>query len=227
MFGSWIDHQGFKSDIVLVTGAQMKEHKFHHTNLFAATNIPSLPLLETSNDFTQPFNPRILTATSGAANAGLNSRDVYGAGCAKFPPTLVDVLQEKGRAGRHPTASAATAWYLVCLSLETYMCLLFQAADPSTAKYNTNNIFLERTLLGNNYSSGRSHSTAIKCASLPYKTCLAYHIILRIVKNADMNLRRGQGLFRFLQDKAWFSQVLRLFHRRALTDRMTKEDRIG
>jgi hypothetical protein len=57
MLGSWIDHQEFKSDIVLVIGAQMKEHKFHHSNLFAATNIPNLPLLATSNDVTQPFNP--------------------------------------------------------------------------------------------------------------------------------------------------------------------------
>jgi ATP-dependent helicase YprA (DUF1998 family) len=116
----------------------MKEQKFHHINLFAATNIPNLPLLETSNDATQPFNPQLLTATSGAANAGLDSQDVYGVGRAEFPPTLVDVLQEKGRAGRRPTASATTDWYLVCLSLETYVYLLRRAANPSTAKYDTN-----------------------------------------------------------------------------------------
>jgi hypothetical protein len=104
MLGSWIDHQGFKSDIVSVTGAQMKEHKFQYTNLFAATNVPNLPLLETSNDVMQPFNnPQILTTTSAATNPGLNSRNVYiVVGRADFPPTLVDVLQEKGRAGRRP-----------------------------------------------------------------------------------------------------------------------------
>jgi hypothetical protein len=57
-------------------------------------------------------------------------------GRAEFPPTLVDVLQEKGRAGRRPTASPATDWYLVCLSLETYVYLLHRMADPSTADYN-------------------------------------------------------------------------------------------
>ncbi len=139
ILGSWIDHQGFKPDIVSVTGgAQMKEQKFHHPNLFAATNLPNLPLLETSKDITQPFNPQILTATSGAANAGLNSEDVFGVGRAEFPPTLVDVLQEKGRAGRLFFASAATDWYLVFLSLETYVYLLRRAANPSTAKYDTN-----------------------------------------------------------------------------------------
>jgi superfamily II DNA helicase RecQ len=33
MLGSWIDQQGFKSDVVSVTGAQMKEQKFHHIKL--------------------------------------------------------------------------------------------------------------------------------------------------------------------------------------------------
>ena len=84
MLGSCIDQQGFKSDVVLFAGAQMKEQKFHHINLFVTTNLPNLPLLETSNDVTQPFNPQILTATSGAANAGLDSQDVYGVGGAVF-----------------------------------------------------------------------------------------------------------------------------------------------
>jgi hypothetical protein len=134
LLGSWIEQQGFKSDVVSVTGAQMKEQKLHHINRFAATNLPNLPGLETSNDVTQPFNPQILTAISGAANAGLDSEDVFGVGRAEFPPTLADVLQEKGRAGRRPNAST-TDWYLVCLSLETYVYLLHRAADSTTAEY--------------------------------------------------------------------------------------------
>ncbi len=131
--GTWIDSQGFQSEIVYVTGAQMKEQKFHHTNIFAATNLPNLALLATSDEAARPFNPQMLTATSGAANAGLDSPDVYGVGHAEFPPTLVDVLQEKGRAGRRPTASPATDWYLVCLSLEMYVYLLRHMVHPSTA----------------------------------------------------------------------------------------------
>lgn len=99
----------------------MKEHKFQHTNIIAATNLPKLSLFETCNDATQPFNPQILTATYGVTNTGFNSPDVYGVGCAKFPPTLVDVLQEKVHAGRRPTSSPARDWYSVCISLETYV----------------------------------------------------------------------------------------------------------
>jgi hypothetical protein len=76
--GTWIDSQGFQSNILSVTGAQMKEQKFHHTNIFAATNLPNLALLATSDEAARPFNPQMLTATSGAANAGLDSPDVYG-----------------------------------------------------------------------------------------------------------------------------------------------------
>jgi hypothetical protein len=139
MLGSWIDQQGFKSNTVLVTGSQMKEQTFHHINLVAATNLPSLPLRETSNNVTQPFNPQLLTATSGVANPGLDNQDVDRVGRADFPaPTLVIVLQEKGCAGRCPTAYAATDWYLVCLSLKTYIYMLLRAPDSSTAKYNSN-----------------------------------------------------------------------------------------
>jgi hypothetical protein len=79
----------------------MKEQKLHHSNLFAATNIPNLPSLETSDEVMQPFSPQLLMAKSCDAKGGLNSLDVYGVGCAKLPATLIiDVLQEKGVASR-------------------------------------------------------------------------------------------------------------------------------
>jgi hypothetical protein len=134
MLGTWINTQGSKANIFSVTGIQRKEHTCHHTNLFAATDLPNLSLLETCNNVMQPFNQQILMATPGASNAGLPIPDVYGAECAKFPPTLVDVLQEKKHAGRCPTASPTTDWYLACLSLETYANLLRHVADPSTIK---------------------------------------------------------------------------------------------
>jgi superfamily II DNA helicase RecQ len=55
--GTWIESQGFQSDIVSVTGAQMKEQKFHHTNIFAATNLPNLALLATFDEAARPFKP--------------------------------------------------------------------------------------------------------------------------------------------------------------------------
>jgi hypothetical protein len=59
-----------KSDIVYVTGAQMKEQKICHANLSAATNLPNLSLLETCNYVMQSFNLKRVLATSGVANAG-------------------------------------------------------------------------------------------------------------------------------------------------------------
>jgi hypothetical protein len=87
MLGSWIDHQGFKPDIVSVTGgAQMKD-----PNLFAATNILNLPLLKTSDDITQPFNPQMLTTTSSATSACFNPKEAYIAEDQRFA-TLILLL---------------------------------------------------------------------------------------------------------------------------------------
>jgi hypothetical protein len=82
--GTWIGSQGFQPVIAYVTGTHMKEQKLHHTNIIAATNLPNLALLATSDEAARPFNPQMLTATSGAANAGLDSPDVYGVGRAEF-----------------------------------------------------------------------------------------------------------------------------------------------
>jgi hypothetical protein len=75
MLGKWINNQGFKSNIVPVTGAQMKKAKFHHANFFAATsfNLPNLSLLENCNCVMQTFNLHIVMAISVATvakNAG-------------------------------------------------------------------------------------------------------------------------------------------------------------
>ena len=53
--------------------------------------------------------PRFLLATSGAANAGIDSSDVNGVYRLDFPPSLLDLAQGKGRAGHVPGASPASA----------------------------------------------------------------------------------------------------------------------
>ena len=46
---------------------------------------------------------------------------------------MLDVQQEKGRAGRRPDASSDRDWYLLCLSLETFVVLLKRLYNnPST-----------------------------------------------------------------------------------------------
>jgi hypothetical protein len=76
-----------------------------------------------------PFNPQILVvATSGAANTCIDDPKVFGVWRLEFPPSILDVKQEKGHAGRCPHIYGAPSWlsdwYLLCISLESYVVLL-------------------------------------------------------------------------------------------------------
>ena len=133
----WVDGEGFKEDILTIVGSLLREQKFYHIRVFMKSNIPNIELLETCREEARPFNPRILTATSGAANAGIDDAEVYGVCRLEFPPSCLDVKQEKGRAGRRRSAAPMSDWYLLCISLETLVVLLKRLHDTATSVRNT------------------------------------------------------------------------------------------
>ena len=122
--GDWIDSKGYKADMLMIIGTLLREQKFYHIRTFNSSNTAHASLLESSLEHSRPFNPQVLVATSGAANAGIDDPEVFGVTRMEFPPSLLDVKQEKGRAGRRPTASSTTDFYLMCFSLESYVVLL-------------------------------------------------------------------------------------------------------
>jgi hypothetical protein len=95
-FAAWIDKHGFKSDLLMIIGTLQKEQKFYHILKFTQSNAPNASILDSCSEETRPFNPQILTATSGAANAGIDDPEVFGICRTEFPPSLIDVKQEKG-----------------------------------------------------------------------------------------------------------------------------------
>jgi hypothetical protein len=128
----WIDMEGYKSDVLKIVGTLHREQKFYHIRCFTKPNAANADIFAAGIDDDRPpcrederpFNPQILIATSGAANAGLDDSEVHGVTRMEFPPSVLDVQQEKGRAGRRPYACAQTDWFLLCLSLESYVVLL-------------------------------------------------------------------------------------------------------
>jgi hypothetical protein len=128
---AWIDKHGLKSDLLMIIGTLQKEQKFYHIRKFTQSNAPNAAVLNTCSENARPFNPQILTATSGAANAGIDDPEVFGVCRTEFPPSILDVKQEKGRAGRRSTANSATDWYLLCISLESIVILLKRLWDTS------------------------------------------------------------------------------------------------
>ena len=106
-----------KLDIVCLVGTLTKEQKAHYINVFV--------------NGSPAFRPRFLLATSGAANAGIDCDAVYGVYRIDFPPSLIDLCQEKGRAGRSFSATPDRFFYHILYSFETYLHLYKRIRDPT------------------------------------------------------------------------------------------------
>jgi superfamily II DNA helicase RecQ len=77
------------------------------------------------------FKPRVLCATSGVGNAGIDSPDIRAVFRLDFPPSIIDVVcQEKGRAGRRANALCDDYIYYIAFSLKSFIHLFKQIHDP-------------------------------------------------------------------------------------------------
>jgi superfamily II DNA helicase RecQ len=117
-----LNDTGLPGDVIHVDGDLFKEQKFHNITIFLQRGKISNP-----KDPSNPLDPRILVATSGAANAGIDSADVYLVLRDGFPPSIADLLQELGRAGRR-LASLSIAGiidrYRINISLKSFVSLI-------------------------------------------------------------------------------------------------------
>ena len=130
-YGNWLDTTGYRSDYVTVTGSLKKEQKFHYTKLFCSEkNIARIE--EAEDDGDRPFNPQVMLATAGAANAGIDNKNVHGVFRFEFPPSIEDCIQEEGRAGRRVGADHLTDWYYCCISLESLLSVLRRVLTSDT-----------------------------------------------------------------------------------------------
>ncbi len=94
---------------------------------------------ETTNGDLNLFVARLLVATRGACNTGIDSPQVmlvFGDG---IPPSVEDFLQELGRAGRRLDASPETDWITICYSLQSYITMIkrIYAKDSDDAESKT------------------------------------------------------------------------------------------
>ena len=107
-------------DLISMVGTLTKEEKAEYLRLFVngSKKHPEMKL-------------RLLCATSGVGNAGIDCPDVRAVYRIDFPPSILDLAQEKGRAGRRPDASPDNFHYFVCYSLETFLYLFKRILDPS------------------------------------------------------------------------------------------------
>ena len=95
-----------------------KEEKAFYTNMF----------LNDSND--ARFQPDIMCATSGVGNAGIDSSRIGVVYRLGMPKSILDLYQEKGRAGRYQDSLAMDNSYLLCFSIEDLLYLFRRSMNP-------------------------------------------------------------------------------------------------
>lgn len=103
----------YNIDVVKVTGPLMVREKAHHLCTFMEKG--------TSN-----YNPRILVATSSATNAGIDSDKIYGVYRLDMPSSRINMVQERGRAGRFAGATPSTYSYCVNFPMSSFEYKLIQ-----------------------------------------------------------------------------------------------------
>ena len=117
-----------KIDVLTLVGTLTKEEKAEYIRLFVnGSSRPNCSL-----------DMRVLCATSGVGNAGIDSPDVRCVYRIDFPPSVHDFVQEKGRAGRRINASPSDYSYHVCISIESLLFLFKRILNPAEEVNNDN-----------------------------------------------------------------------------------------
>jgi superfamily II DNA helicase RecQ len=122
----WLDTNNLHMvDTVSLVGTLTPEQKSHHIKAFVNSEVDS------------EFHPSVLSATSGAANAGIDSSLVYGVFRVDFPPNLVDMKQEGGRCGRCQEGLSVNDFYCIMISLEGFLHLFLRILNPKESVHDS------------------------------------------------------------------------------------------
>ena len=108
----------FLIDLMMLHGHQTRKQKAAYLKLYVSQTMNLL------------HDVRILCATSGVANAGIDSKNVHCALRTEFPPSIQDMCQEKGRVGRIPSATPDAFSYVICFDVESFVVLLKRTLNP-------------------------------------------------------------------------------------------------
>ena len=142
------DNDLFLDDIMCIHGQLSKEEKASYTQLF----------LNPEHDDDQRI--RVLCATSGVGNVGIDSPDIRAVFRLEFPPSIMDFSQEKGRAGRRAVADPSNFSYNLFFSIESLVYIFERTMNPKE-KYIDNNFRAE--VVENAFEVAQMFSTGKRC----------------------------------------------------------------
>ena len=109
----------FLIDLMMLHGHQTQKQKAAYLKLYVSQTMNLL------------HDVRILCATSGVANTGIDSKNIVQCALrAEFPPSIQDMCQEKGCIGRIPSATPYAFSYVICFNVESSVALLKHTLNP-------------------------------------------------------------------------------------------------
>ena len=106
-----------KFDVLSIHGQLTKEQKASYIQTF----------LDPEHD--DDKNIRVLCATSGVGNVGIDSKYIRSVFRLEIPPSVLDMVQEMGRAGRVTEPDPLNYSYTVLFSLDSFLYLFERALD--------------------------------------------------------------------------------------------------
>ena len=108
----------YLDDTMCIHGQLTKEEKASYTQMFL------------NPEHEDDKRIRVLCATSGVGNVGIDSPDIRSVFRLEFPPSLMDFSQEKGRAGRRIDADPDNFSYKVFFSIKSLIYLFERTMNP-------------------------------------------------------------------------------------------------
>jgi superfamily II DNA helicase RecQ len=103
-----MDANDIEGDAIVIHGDLLSHTKFYRAKQFTGALDDGI------------LKPRVLIATSGCANAGIDCPDVYWVLRQDMPPSILDLFQEMGRAGRRYIKVFGEDHYIVIFSLNSF-----------------------------------------------------------------------------------------------------------
>ena len=126
--GNFLDGEDDLSmmQVLAIHGHQSKVEKTGYIQMFLSGNDED----DGVGDDNDSSGMNFLCATSGVANVGIDSDKVRAVYRMDFPPSIIDFVQECGRAGRVAEPSPQTNFYTVYYSIESFIYLYERAMNP-------------------------------------------------------------------------------------------------
>ena len=153
-----IDDKLYLTDAISIHGQLPHEEKVVYLKMFMGDKLPF-----------KSADICIILVMSGVANAGINSSEIYTAIRIEFPPSIMDICQEKGCVGCVPSPSPEVYSYMICFDIDSFVLLLKRILNPEQ----TMSTEYRRSMINDHIAVAKLFCSVHCCFNKVFETTLA------------------------------------------------------